>query len=178
MARDRDPLARLSIRIKQVLNWEMLKQRLREIPRALKDNAKALDFAPGKTDEMIKALKGPTGASADDLRKFMATENSRLAPETEISKFVEQSYQGTGRPAPTAEYVQMVKNLIAQQGSLEFRIVANRYAKDADAAAYKAAEEEEYFKDKDLKVVEARRKALRDAAAEGRPPPGAGRQRC
>lgn len=168
LRRDRDPLGRLSIRVEQDLNWEMLKQMLREKYPALKDNAKALNVPAGRVDELIESLKGPTGASPDDLRKFIE-ENSRLMPEGEIGRFLRENYQGTGRRGATAEYVQMVKNLIAQQGSLEFRIIANRFSREADAAAYKAAEE--WFKDKDPKAVEARIKALRDAAAKGAPPP-------
>src|SRR5581483_406414 len=99
----------------------------------------------------------------EDLRKFV-DENAQTVKEEDVRAFVEENYQAGGRKNVTGEEVQRIKDLIAQQGSLEFRIAANAHR---DGAAFRAAEE--FFKNKDN---EARRKEeLERAAKAGLPPP-------
>ena len=63
----------------------------------------------------------------------------------DVESLITTRYQaaGGGRKNLTGEEVQKIKDLIAQQGSLDFRIVANQ---DQDGPPIKAAED--YFKDK------------------------------
>jgi SecD/SecF fusion protein len=160
--RERDLIAR----VLQTLNWETLKQKLRDKYPALKEKpaADALNAVPvGETQKLVDAIKGPTGATPEDLRKSI-DENGQTVKEDEVRKFIDDNYKGADRKNVTGEEVQRIKDLIAQQGSLEFRIVANRHR---DGAALRAAED--YFKGKDN---EARRKdELERAARAGLAPP-------
>ena len=80
---------------------------------------------------------------------------------TEISQFVYNlQKQGGGRRSLTGDEIENIKNLIQQQGRLEFRILANEHD-DPDVLA--AARD--YFKDP------KNADALRRANAEGAPPP-------
>ena len=87
--------------------------------------------------------------------------NGKEIDPAEISKFVSSlEKQSTERRAFTGEEVENIKNLIQQQGRLEFRILANKNDdKDAIAAA------EEYMKD----PKNADR--LKDLNVKGDPPP-------
>src|SRR5581483_769143 len=139
------------------------KERLREKYPALKDKADLLNAVPvGQTQKLIDTIKEPTGATPEDLRKFV-DENAQTVKEEDVRAFVEENYQAGGRKNVTGEEVQRIKDLIAQQGSLEFRIAANAHR---DGAAFRAAEE--FFKNKDN---EARSKEeLERAAKAGLPP--------
>ena len=87
--------------------------------------------------------------------------NGKEVDPADISKFIYSlEKQSTERRAFTGEEVENIKNLIQQQGRLEFRILANKNDdKDAIAAA------EEYMKD----PKNADR--LKDLNVKGEPPP-------
>ena len=111
------------------------------------DNDKAYDSVQfGKKEALVRL--------ASDLHKDVKPK--------EISDFVEEHYkvaQG-GRRALTSEEVENIKNLIQQQGRLEFRILANPID---DAEAIKRAED--YLKNPD------HAEALRGMEVRGDPPP-------
>jgi SecD/SecF fusion protein len=156
----------LVLRTYRTLNWETLKQKLVEKYPALKEPDKAGQLnavPPGEVDQLVSALEKLTGAKADELRKFVEANNQAVS-EKEVKEFVDDNYQAGGRKNVTAEEVQRIKDLIAQQGSLEFRIVANRHN---DGPAFKAAEE--YFKGKENEAQ--RKQELQRAAEAGLPPP-------
>jgi SecD/SecF fusion protein len=123
----------------------------------------ALNVPQGKVRELITLVK----------------DQHPDADTNEIESFVTQNYgEATGRRHLTTEEVDRIKALIAQVGSLEFRILAN--SKDDEAAIKRA---KEYFGggfDGSGKLIEAtidkaelekHRQELDRLAREGKPPP-------
>ena len=120
-------------------------------------------------DELMKKVEekwpAPKGESYADLRRSdspaLALRIKRFYPDEsqdEINKFIRDNF--TGSRQFTGEEVQGIKELIARQGSLEFRIMANP---EDDGEALRAAED--FFRDK------KNQKELEALAAEGRVPP-------
>jgi SecD/SecF fusion protein len=110
-----------------------------------------LDVPLGRTKDLVERVK---------------EKNPDLAT-AEIEDFVNKNYQGEkGRRHLTEEEVDRIKALIAQVGSLEFRILAN--SRD-DEEAIKRAEEE--FSPKDKAAEEKLHQELDRLAREGKPPP-------
>jgi SecD/SecF fusion protein len=109
--------------------------------------------------------EGATYASVPFGQKQALIERiSKLNPDVkaqEISKFIEDNYKvAKGRRALTSEEVENIKNLIQQQGRLEFRILANPVD---DGDALKRAEA--YLKNPDNAATLEREEVL------GEPPP-------
>jgi SecD/SecF fusion protein len=131
---DRD----LIMTVLQHLNWSTLKQKLVEKYPALKDKKEELDKIPtGQTAALTDFVKTATAAPADEVQKFVA-ENAATVNEEDVRKFVESNYSTGTKKYVTSEEIQRIKDLIAQQGSLEFRIVANKHR---DGDAFRVAEE-------------------------------------
>src|SRR5206468_1538796 len=73
---------------------------------------------------------------------------------------------GKSKKMFTGEEVENIKNLIARQGKLEFRILANS---TDDGPAMEAARA--YYASKDPAIADARDRELRRAALKNEPPP-------
>jgi SecD/SecF fusion protein len=149
----------LILRVRQELDWAALKDKLREkFPEAKKAD---LDAVPvGQKQKMVDALVA-AGVKAEDARKFV-DENEQTIPTADIARFINDSYEGSGQRGASAEFIQEVKDKIAQQGSLEFRIVANE---DQDGPAIRAAQEA--LRDRSPeRVADMERRA-----SQGLPPP-------
>ena len=87
----------LIARVNQEVNWSRLKAKLVEKYPAMRDKADVVDGVPiGQTPKLIDALKGPTGASAEELKKFI-DDNSQTVPLNDIEKFITDNYHA--RPA-------------------------------------------------------------------------------
>jgi SecD/SecF fusion protein len=98
----------------------------------------------GKIPELVSLVHKQTGA-----------------PEAEVEAFVKDNYKpGQEKKDLTQEKVQDIKDLIAQVGSLEFRILAND---QDDKEAIEAAKA--YIESPSNQAV------LKEAAEEGKPPP-------
>jgi SecD/SecF fusion protein len=149
----------LEVHIRQELNWAALKDKVREKYPAVKDNAEFNALPAGQTQKLIDIVVA-TGAKADEVKKFVA-DNEKTVVADEIDQFVVANYSGAGQRGASAEFIQDVKEKIAQQGSLDFRIVANQ---DQDGPPIKAAQD--YFKDK----TPDKTKELERRAAQGLPP--------
>ena len=152
----------LIARVQQAVSWSDLKARLRDKFPAVKDKPD-FDAVPiGQTQKLIDAVVA-TGAKNDEVKKVV-DENSKPVPADVIQAFVSEHYQvaSGGRKNLTSEQIQKIKDLIAQQGSLEFRIVANERQ---DGPPIKAAED--YFQEQ-IPRAGAELQAL---AAKGLPPP-------
>jgi len=129
--------------------WKQLLERVEERWPAPK--GANLDIPTGRTKDLIARVK----------------EQHPDVPETEIEDFVEQNYQGEkGKRHLTEEEVNRIKALIAQVGSLEFRILAN--SRDDEEAIKRA---EEYFSPKEKADEEKLKQELDRLAREGKPPP-------
>ena len=88
-----------------------------------------------KLTEVVKTLASPND---EELKKFIS-DNLTTTPPEEIEAFVNQHYRAAGgKKNVSSEEVQKIKDLIKQQGSLEFRIFANQHM---DGVAIKAAED-------------------------------------
>ncbi|HEX4591817.1 MAG TPA: hypothetical protein VH120_17905, partial [Gemmataceae bacterium] len=126
----------LEVRIRQELDWAALKDKVREKYPAVKDNAEFNALPAGQTQKLTDIVVG-TGAKADEVKKFVADNEKSVKPE-DVDAFVTEHYQGAGQRGASAEFIQDVKEKIAQQGSLEFRILANEHM---DGPAIKAAQD-------------------------------------
>src|SRR5439155_13662913 len=105
---------------------------------ALKDKQEELNKVPaGQTAALTELVKTAAAAPADEAQKFVA-DNAATVKEEEVRSFVEANYTTGKKKNVTSEEIQRIKDLIAQQGSLEFRIVANRHR---DGEAFRVAEE-------------------------------------
>jgi SecD/SecF fusion protein len=137
--RDRD----LILKVQQELNWHALKVKLRDKYPVLKDKPE-LDAVPvGRADKLTEVVKALASPNDEELKKFIS-DNLTTTPPEEIEAFVNQHYGAAGgKKNVSSEEVQKIKDLIKQQGSLEFRILANQHM---DGVAIKAAEE--FFKNK------------------------------
>jgi SecD/SecF fusion protein len=155
---DRD----LVIKIRQELNWAALKDKLREKYPALKGKPEFDALPSGQTQKLIDLVVA-NGANADEVKKFVA-DNSQTVSADEIDAFVAANYQGAGggKKNITGEEVQKIKDLISQQGSLDFRVVATQYR---DGPAVKAAID--FFKNKTPEQT----RDLEWRATQGLPPP-------
>ncbi len=152
----------LVARIRQALNWATLKDKLRDKYPAVKGKPE-FDAVPiGQTQKLTDVVVA-TGAKADEVKKFVA-EVGQPASTEQVDAFVTARYQaaGGGRRNLTSEQVQKIKDLIAQQGSLDFRIVANEHM---DGVPIKAAQD--FFKNKSPEVT----RDLDRRATQGLPPP-------
>lgn len=148
-------------KVQQELNWYALKKKLIEKYPALKDKAELSSVPVGKTDKLIDAIKPIVGGNEEELKKFVA-ENAATTPLSDVEAFINERYQASGgKKSLSSEEVQKIKDLIAQQGSLEFRILANEHM---DGAAIRAAQD--YFKNKSPERTEL----LRRRAVQGLPP--------
>ncbi|HEY1379130.1 MAG TPA: protein translocase subunit SecD, partial [Gemmataceae bacterium] len=147
--------------IRQAVNWANLKESLRTKFPAVKDKPEFEAVPLGQTDKLVDVVVS-TGAKADDVKKAAA--DAPTLTSGELEEFVRANYHtaGGGRKNLTGEEVQRIKDLIAQQGSLDFRIVAND---DQDGPAIRAAQE--MFKDKSPEFA----RELERRAAQGLPPP-------
>jgi SecD/SecF fusion protein len=150
----------LEARIRQELNWAALKDRVRERYPAVKDNAEFNNLPAGRDQRLIELVVA-TGAKADEVKKFVG-DNEKTVPPEEVDQFVTQNYAASGQRGASAEFIQDVKEKIAQQGSLDFRILANQ---DQDGPPIKAAQE--YFRDKSPDKT----RELERRAAQGLAPP-------
>ncbi len=151
----------LIARVRQAVNWARLKDALRAKFPAVKDKPEFDAVPAGQTDKLVDVVVA-TGAKAEDVKKAAADAPTVTAAEVEA--FVREHYRaaGGGRKNLTGEEVQRIKDLIAQQGSLDFRIVANE---DQDGPAIRAAQE--FFKDR----TPDRGRDLERRASQGLPPP-------
>jgi SecD/SecF fusion protein len=149
----------LSSKIRQELNWAALKDKLREKYPAVKGKAEFDSASVGQIQKLIDAVVA-TGVKVDEVKKFVAENEKTVAPE-EVDKFITETYQGAGQRGASAEFIQEIKDKIAQQGSLDFRIVANQ---DQDGPAIKAAQD--YFKEKSPQKDQE----LAEKALHGLPP--------
>jgi SecD/SecF fusion protein len=160
--RDRD----LASHVRQEL-WAAIKEKVREKYPAVKDKpANVNAVAPVQTQRLVDAVAA-TGANADEVKKFVDAAAQSLAIN-DVDQFIAANFStpGGGRKNVTGEEVQQIKDLIAKQGSLDFRIVANQ---DQDGTPIKAAED--YFRDKSPeKTAELERRAR-----QGMPPPAPAR---
>jgi SecD/SecF fusion protein len=155
--RERD----LILKIQQELNWQALKSKLRAKYPALKDKPEFDAVAVGRTDKLTEVVKALATPNEEELKKFIA-DNLTTTPPEEVEAFVNQHYASAGgKKNVSSEEVQKIKDLIKQQGSLEFRIVANQHM---DGVAIKAAEE--YFKNKSPERIAD----LERRARQGLPP--------
>jgi SecD/SecF fusion protein len=137
-------------------------QSLEEIPRSqLRDYLKK----QGIDEKEISAFFDKNLRSYED----------KLVKVEVISTFIQERYRpGGGRKSATGEEVQRIKDLIAQVGSLEFRILANE--RD-DKAAIEAART--WFAsindpNQPQERRDERRRTLEDLARRGLPPPRPG----
>src|SRR5262249_43164124 len=97
--RDRE----LILQVQQALNWETLKDKLREKYPVLKEKPELLNAVPvGQTQKLIDVIKEPTKATPEELRKFI-DENAQTVKEDEVRSFVESRYQAGGRKNVTGE---------------------------------------------------------------------------
>jgi SecD/SecF fusion protein len=149
----------LETRIRQELNWTALKDKVRDKYPAVKDNAEFNSLPYGQTQKLTDIVVA-TGVKADEVKKFVADNEKTASPE-EIDQFVTANYSGAGQRGASTEFIQDVKEKIAQQGSLDFRIVANQ---DQDGPPIKAAQD--YFKDK----TPDKTRELERRATQGLPP--------
>src|SRR5262245_22279770 len=155
--RERD----LILKIQQELNWQALKNKLRAKYPALKDKPEFDAVAIGRTDKLTDVVKSLASPNEDELKKFIA-DNLTTTPPEEVEAFVTQHYVSAGgKKNVSSEEVQKIKDLIKQQGSLEFRIVANQHM---DGVAIRAAEE--YFRNKSPERIAD----LERRARQGLPP--------
>ena len=117
----------LVARIRQAVNFAALKDKLRDKYPAVKGKADFDAVPVGQTQKLIDIVVA-TGAKADEVKKF-AADNEQLTSTDQVQAFVSARYQavGGGKRNLTSEQVQRIKDLIAQQGSLDFRIVANEH---------------------------------------------------
>jgi len=129
--------------------WQELLEKVKQNwPDALKD--RTLDVGRGRVRELAARIEEYKAASRD-----------------EIEKFIKDNY-GSKRRDVTGEEVQRIKELIAQVGSLEFRILANdRDDREAIEAAKAYVEAQGLSgKEKDDREAELTR-----LAEKGLPPP-------
>jgi len=128
----------LVMAILQQLNWSTLKQKLVDKYPALKDKQDELNKLPvGQMAALTEFVKTTASAPADEVQKFIA-DNAATVKEEDVRAFVEANYATGKKKNVSSENIQQIKDLIAQQGSLEFRIVANRHR---DGEAFRVAEE-------------------------------------
>jgi SecD/SecF fusion protein len=156
----------LAARIRQAMNWVALKDKLVEKYPAVKGKADFDAVPVGQPQKLIDAVVA-TGAPAEEVKKFVG-ESDQTVPLDTIQAFVSAHFQaaGGGKKNLTGEEIQKIKDLIAQQGSLDFRIVANQHQ---DGVPIKAAQES--FKN--LTAEQAR--DLKRRASQGLPPLAPGR---
>jgi SecD/SecF fusion protein len=125
------------------------------------------DKWPQLAGKNLDVQRGQTGDLAIKLERTY-----KVGSAEDIDEFIKANYRSTGKKRDfTSEKIQEVKDLIAQVGSLEFRILANN---QDDADAIEAAKK--YFDElKDPAVPEDKRKKeledLERRAVEGKPPP-------
>jgi SecD/SecF fusion protein len=156
----------LVLRVQQLLDearWRDALNKLREKWPALKD-AK-LDVSVGQTPALIERLNQlKVGATEADIKQAVA-DAYKPVTLSEIEDFINASYTtSSGRKDVTGEEVQRIKELIAQVGSLEFRILANTQD-DKEAVDDARRELAELAKDP------AGKAELDRKAATGEPPP-------
>jgi SecD/SecF fusion protein len=158
----------LAFRIRQALDaraWSQALAKFRErFADKLRDKPEIkLDaVARGNVTGVAEAVK-PAGIAADEVTKFF-NEEYKPASEDSVRQFVETNYRfgaGGQRQDFSAEQVEQTKSLVARQGSLEFRIVANKVDDSAGIAAARAFIENP-----------ANRAELESRARRGLPPPG------
>jgi SecD/SecF fusion protein len=136
---------------------EAEEQKWKELLAAVKDKYPP---AEGKEDAYEKV---PHGRVDQLIRAVLdyAKKVEEKHEEKQVAEFIRGKFQlGEGRRNLTGEEIENIKNLIAQQGRLEFRILANR---TDDREAISAAED--YFKSKDNEAE------LKKLAVLGEPPP-------
>ena len=154
---DRDLIAK----IHQELDWAALKTKLREKYPALKDKPEFDSVPSGNIEKLTEVVKKLASPPDEELKKFI-TENLATTKLEDVESFVSEHFKAAGgKKNLSSEEVQKIKDLIAQQGSLEFRIVANQHM---DGVAFQAAQE--YFKNKSPE----RTADLERRARQGLPP--------
>lgn len=157
----------LVFRVKQALDardWSQAMAKFRDkFADRLKDKSEIkLDAVTrGSVTGIADAVK-PANISAEEVTKFF-DEAYKPTSEESIRKFVDEHYRfgaGGRRQDFSAEQVEQTKSLVARQGSLEFRIVANKVDDAAGIAAARAFIENP-----------ANRAELESRARRGLPPP-------
>jgi SecD/SecF fusion protein len=147
-------------------------------PDKLKD-VKLEAIPPGKKSDLITKLK-EVGVEDKDKEKditafvdkaYQTTYEGKLVKREAIDKFIAGHYQKGEKQDVTGEEVNRIKRLIAQVGSLEFRILANerddKEAIEAARAYIDAASDPKVPED----VRNERKRELDERAARGLPPP-------
>jgi SecD/SecF fusion protein len=152
----------LVARVRQALNWVALKDKLRDKYPAVKGKPEFDAVPVGQMQKLIDVAVA-AGAPAEEVKKFVA-DNGQPVSSEQVEAFVTAHYQaaGGGRKNLTSEQVQKIKDLIAQQGSLDFRIIANQHQ---DGVPIKAAQD--FFKNKSPEQT----RDLERRATQGLPPP-------
>lgn len=104
------------------------REKYKDRPGVNAENAelKKAEERPGAVQAVIDAVKA-ANIPAEEVRKFFA-ENFKPADEQPIKDFIAKQYEAGGglRKDFSAEMVEQTKLDISKQGSLEFRIAANR----------------------------------------------------
>jgi SecD/SecF fusion protein len=164
-------------------NWNNLLKAIEEHWPAVK--GKNLELVPrGQTVELGRAIKNILDKESNkdqdkkddtkdqDKKDKKDQDKAPVASEDDIAKFIDANYRSTGKKRDfTSEKIQEVKDLIAQVGSLEFRILANTQD-DADAVD---AAQKFFDKVNDPSTPEKEREDLKrkleELAKDGKPPP-------
>lgn len=155
----------LITKIQQDLGWiDLLASVRKKWPKL--EKVEFADIEVGKLTELIERIqKQQVGASEADVKQFVEA-NYKLPDLQPIELFFAEEKGKTGgkRKDVSGEKVQEIKDLIAQVGSLEFRILAN--AEDDKEAIDSGIE---YFKS--AQSNPAVKATLERRAREGEPPP-------
>jgi SecD/SecF fusion protein len=138
---DRDRTRDLVYRIRAALDakaWSDVLGKFRtQFADKLKDS-KLDGIAAGNVPAVVEAVKS-AGMSADEVTKFFSDAYKPVS-DKEIGDFIAANYAfaAGGKRDVSAEMVEETKSLIARQGSLEFRIVANETDDGPGIAAARA----------------------------------------
>jgi SecD/SecF fusion protein len=156
----------LLIRAQQALDadaWNNLLAKVREKWPALKEED-LKKIPAGKTTELIDTIQKQKTGTPDAEVKAFVEDNYKSVPLQDIEAAINKGEAAGRKRDVTGEDVQRIKNLIAQVGSLEFRILAN--STDDKEAIDQARKEIEAAKT-DPQV----KKDLETRALLGEPPP-------
>jgi len=176
----RGDLAGLTLAVQQDMAkaaWaDLLADVHKQWPDKLKD-VKLEAIPAGQQTDLREALK-KAGIEDKEIGAFFEKAgpdfDAKLVKGKEVTEFLEGHYQTSGKKKDvTGEEVQRIKDLIAQVGSLEFRILANyqddKEAIDAARAALEGAPDETPQQRAD------RKRLLETLAGRGAPPPPPGK---
>lgn len=157
-----DLLVRIQTELDLVAWKDLLAKAMAKWP-AFKDAE--LNVEVGNTVALVTRLTQLKVADEKEIKQFVQ-ESYRPAPTEEIEQFLAENYKSSSRRKEfTLEEIQRIKDLIAQVGSLEFRILANNVD---DKEAIKQAQADLALAQKDPLV----KQMLERRARSGDPPPG------